>query len=286
MSVMETDALRAPVAVGVNFTVIAQVAFAATLTPQVLDREKSPGFVPVRPMVVMLRVSFQVFVSVTLCAALVVPVLWEPKGRMLAERFTAGARGGGVPPPPPPPLPPHAAHTPAKRRVVANNTATGRRRNPGEHRSIARATKPAHNHRKPIGMRKFGGRSRCRMGGEAQLPAVVVMVNVLVAAEVPVTVTDEGEIVHVPPGGQPFITLRSTIPVNPPCGVMLIVEFPVCPGAEIVRGEGFADSLKSATAIGTAAEVEPAYMSSPGYCAVMVKLPDGRLANTPSWRVA
>lgn len=35
-----------------------------------------------------------------------------------------------------------------------------------------------------------------------------------------------------------------------------MIEFPVCPGAEIVTGEGFADRLKSETVSGVTGEVE------------------------------
>ncbi len=91
MSVMETEALRAPAAVGVNVTLIAQLAPAATvLLLQVLDRIKSPGFVPPRAMVVMLRVAVPLLVSVTLCAALAVPTFCELKVRPEVERVTAG----------------------------------------------------------------------------------------------------------------------------------------------------------------------------------------------------
>jgi hypothetical protein len=40
--------------------------------------------------------------------------------------------------------------------------------------------------------------------------------------------------------------------------VTLIVEFPACPGAEMVSGDGFADRLKSMTVIVTTAELEAA----------------------------
>ena len=68
----------------------------------------------------------------------------------------------------------------------------------------------------------------------ALLAAVVVMVSVLVAAEVPVRLRNEGEKVHVAPVGQPLITLKMTVPLNPYSGVTLRVVFPVCPGAAMV----------------------------------------------------
>ena len=63
---------------------------------------------------------------------------------------------------------------------------------------------------------------------------------------------------QVAPVGQPLAMLKLTVPVNPYCGVTLIVELPVCPGAEIVTGDGFADRLKSITVSITWAEVEVA----------------------------
>lgn len=75
MSVMDTDAERAPVAVGLKVTLIVQFAPAATLAPQVLFCEKSPLFVPamVMPEPLKVRVALPVFVRVTLWAELLVP---------------------------------------------------------------------------------------------------------------------------------------------------------------------------------------------------------------------
>ena len=86
--------------------------------------------------------------------------------------------------------------------------------------------------------------------------AVVVIVSVLVTGEALVGLTDAGEIVQVAPVGQALPTLRFTVPVNPNLGVIVIVELPLCPGAEMLMGEGSADTLKSETAMGVAAEVE------------------------------
>jgi hypothetical protein len=46
-SLMLSAAFREPVAVGLNVTVIVQLALAAMLVPQVSFSEKSPAFVPV-----------------------------------------------------------------------------------------------------------------------------------------------------------------------------------------------------------------------------------------------
>ena len=94
LSTILTLALRVPVAVGANFTLIVQLAPAARLLPQVYVSEKSPGFVPVRPMLVMLRLPVPVLVNVTFCAALVLPVFTELKLRVVDERPTAGTGVG------------------------------------------------------------------------------------------------------------------------------------------------------------------------------------------------
>jgi hypothetical protein len=86
----------------------------------------------------------------------------------------------------------------------------------------------------------------------------VVTVSVVVTAEVPVTLTDGEENVQVAPAGQPLVTLRFTVPVNPYRGVMVIAEVPDCPGAEMLTVVGFADTLKSVTVIVVGDEVEPA----------------------------
>ena len=62
LSVRVKEPLREPLAVGVKVTLRVQLAPAATLEPQVLVWEKSPLTV----MLVMLRVAFPVFLSVTL----------------------------------------------------------------------------------------------------------------------------------------------------------------------------------------------------------------------------
>ena len=64
LSVMVTEALRAPLAVGVNVTLMEQLAPAATLAPQVLVCAKSPLLVPVMAMLVMLIAIVPVLESV------------------------------------------------------------------------------------------------------------------------------------------------------------------------------------------------------------------------------
>jgi hypothetical protein len=253
LSTMLTAALRDPVALGENVTLIEQFAPDETLLPQVFVWAKSPEFVPVRPTLVTLRAALPVFDSVTVCAGLVVPIFCELKVRPVVERLTAGVGVGvGVPPPPPP----QATHKPATINVLANNRVAGRHRFAEVPRRNARASSPANNPSNPTGRRKLGGIFRCTKGG-ALAEAVVVMVSVSVTAEVPLTVTEGDASVQVAPVGQPLATLRLTVPVNPNCGATLIVALPPCPGAEMLMGEGFADRLKSATATDVAPEVEP-----------------------------
>ena len=91
LSTMLTEAVRLPVAAGVNVTLIVQLPFAATELPHVLVTAKSPGSVPAVPIVVIVKAWFPVLVRVTDCAALVVPRFWLPKVRAPVERATAGA---------------------------------------------------------------------------------------------------------------------------------------------------------------------------------------------------
>src|SRR6266404_4036407 len=68
LSVMVIAPVRVPVAVGVNVTLIVQLAPAATEVPQVLVC----AYCALAAMLVMLSAALPVFVSVTVCAALVV----------------------------------------------------------------------------------------------------------------------------------------------------------------------------------------------------------------------
>jgi hypothetical protein len=60
---MLTAAVRIPVAVGLNFTVMVQLALAAILVPHVLACEKSPAFVPVMLIPVKFNLVLPVFVT-------------------------------------------------------------------------------------------------------------------------------------------------------------------------------------------------------------------------------
>jgi hypothetical protein len=72
LSVTVTEALLAPVVVGVKVTLIVQEPAAATVVPQLLVCAKSPGFVPEMAMLEMVSVPEPGLDSVIVFAALVV----------------------------------------------------------------------------------------------------------------------------------------------------------------------------------------------------------------------
>jgi hypothetical protein len=82
---MLSNAFGKPVAVGLNLTVIAQLAFAAMFVPQVLISEKSPALVPLIVIPVKFNCVLPVFVSVIL---LIVPTFWFPKGKLWLDNDT------------------------------------------------------------------------------------------------------------------------------------------------------------------------------------------------------
>src|SRR3989442_1211546 len=113
-SLMLTVAARAPVAAGANVTVKVQLAKGAIgppasgqgAAPEPATATKSPGFVPARTMLVMLRVAVPLLVRVTVCAGLLRLTRWTPKARLLRAKVTAGPMpvpasetGCGLPPP-------------------------------------------------------------------------------------------------------------------------------------------------------------------------------------------
>lgn len=70
-----TAAVRDPLAVGENVMLTAHEELAAILAGQVLfEIAKSPGFAPVRAIDESATALLPVLLTVTLCAALVVPV--------------------------------------------------------------------------------------------------------------------------------------------------------------------------------------------------------------------
>jgi hypothetical protein len=74
LSVMVSEALREPAAEGVNVTLIAQLAPAETVLPQVFVCVKSPALAPLMAILEMLRDAFPMLESVTVCGELVEPV--------------------------------------------------------------------------------------------------------------------------------------------------------------------------------------------------------------------
>jgi len=73
LSVTVTAAVLAPDAVGLNVTLIVQLAPAATDAPHVLLWEKSPLLVPVTAVLLMVTAELVLLVRVSVWPALVVP---------------------------------------------------------------------------------------------------------------------------------------------------------------------------------------------------------------------
>jgi hypothetical protein len=78
--------------VGANVTLIVQLVATASELPQVLIWAKSPGFVPVMPMLLMVNKDVPVLLSVTGMAELVVPTAWLPNPMLAGDNATTGAR--------------------------------------------------------------------------------------------------------------------------------------------------------------------------------------------------
>src|SRR5512142_1852956 len=74
-----SEAPRVPAALGLNNTLILQLAPAARLVVQLsFDRIKSPALVPPSPPPVIVNVAVPELVSVSTCGALVAPTAWLP----------------------------------------------------------------------------------------------------------------------------------------------------------------------------------------------------------------
>jgi hypothetical protein len=193
LSVILSEAMRRPVAVGVNVTLTVQLAPAATVLAQVLVSVKSPEFVPPMTMLEMLREALPVFESVTPCAVLVDPTLIWPKVRLAGDSVISGPDAGGVTPPTPPP---QATQTPATSNPAANIQPAGCRCAVAHLISIANASSPANSRSHARGGRKLGGTVRGTAGVVAPTWPVSVHVYVAVTEEEAVTLTDKGEIVQ------------------------------------------------------------------------------------------
>ena len=88
-SVIVSVAERVPVAVGLNSRDTPQLAEAPRLEPQALaEMTKSPGFVPVSAMLLMVIEELVPLVSVEDCAALVEPTLTDPNERLAGLTLT------------------------------------------------------------------------------------------------------------------------------------------------------------------------------------------------------
>ena len=94
LSAIDSVPVRVPVAVGMKVTDTVQLAPVARLLPQLLVCEKSP----VVETEVMLRLADPLFVTVTVCAALVVFTVWLAKLRLTGDSDTEGV-GALVPVP-------------------------------------------------------------------------------------------------------------------------------------------------------------------------------------------
>ena len=89
--------LRAPTAPAVKVTCTVQTAREAKVVPQSVVSEKSPLFVPVKPIVVNVTVCEVEFVIVKSCAAEAAPTAWFPKSKLPGEIDRVGIRISTVP---------------------------------------------------------------------------------------------------------------------------------------------------------------------------------------------
>jgi len=99
LSAMETEAVWLPLAKGVKVTLMVQFAPAATELAHVLVCAKPVAFVPVTARPEMVRAALPVFVSLMVCALLVVPTAWLAKVKLIADKLTAGAEAAATPVP-------------------------------------------------------------------------------------------------------------------------------------------------------------------------------------------
>jgi hypothetical protein len=90
LSVMLSAAVRVPDAVGLNLTLMLQLAPAGSELPQVWVCTKSPALVPVIAMLLMVKLAVPVLLSVTIFGALVVPINWAEKVRRVGDKVAFG----------------------------------------------------------------------------------------------------------------------------------------------------------------------------------------------------
>ena len=87
LSVIVSNPVLLPAAVGVNVTLMAQLAVGAKPVPQVLSSAKSP----VTVMLVMVNAAVPELVRVIVCGALVDPSAWLVNVKLVDDRLTTGA---------------------------------------------------------------------------------------------------------------------------------------------------------------------------------------------------
>lgn len=80
-----------PAAAGLKATYTVQLALAANVAPQVFKASKSAGLVPVSEIEVKVKVAVPELVSVTACAAEVVPCFVAGKAMLVGLSLTEGA---------------------------------------------------------------------------------------------------------------------------------------------------------------------------------------------------
>jgi hypothetical protein len=86
---MLTEAVRLPLAEGVNFTLIVQLLPAASDLPHVVVSAKLLLLVPWIERLVIKKAAVLVLLRVTVRAALVVCTCWLPKARLVGEMLSA-----------------------------------------------------------------------------------------------------------------------------------------------------------------------------------------------------
>ena len=96
LSVILTVDDRLPVLLGVNVTLIVQLAFAASEPGQLLVCEKSPELPLDILMLVTDSEAFPALLSVIDCGVLAMPACWLPKLRLAGDRFTTACACSSV----------------------------------------------------------------------------------------------------------------------------------------------------------------------------------------------
>jgi hypothetical protein len=86
LSAIDRVAVLVPGAVGLNVTLIEQLAPAGMEVPHVLVCEKSPGLLPDKETLVTDTAAVPELLTVTLCALLAVPTVWLPNVKLVLER--------------------------------------------------------------------------------------------------------------------------------------------------------------------------------------------------------